>query len=55
MRAFLNNPQNTPNIKKLMGQKDFYRLRVGDVRIIFEKIENSFEIKDIGFRGEIYK
>ncbi len=33
----------------------FYRLRIGDLRIIFyEKDENIIKIHKIGFRGNIY-
>lgn len=44
------------DIKKLKGYEDFYRLRVGDLRIIFEKQDNEYIIIliDIGNRGQIY-
>lgn len=44
------------DIKPLAGKGDFYRCRVGKVRIIFQK-ENGKDqniIYDIGFRGDIY-
>ena len=42
------------DVKKLQG-KDGYRLRVGDVRIIFDIDGNILLIIRIGNRGEIYK
>ena len=44
------------NIKKMKGNwHGFYRLRIGDLRIIFyEKDENIIKIHKIGFRGNIY-
>lgn len=45
------------DVKKLQGNKDDYRLRVGDYRIIFCKDdENStILILDIAPRGDAYK
>lgn len=46
------------NIKKLAGTKeDYYRLRVGNYRIIYEKRENELIILiiRIGHRGEVYR
>ena len=44
------------DVKKLKGYEGFYRLRVGDIRIIFEKKDNEYIIIliDIGNRGQIY-
>jgi len=45
------------NIKKLAGVKeDYYRLRVGNYRIIYEKRDNDLIILiiRIGHRGEVY-
>lgn len=42
------------DVKKLQG-KDGYRLRVGDVRIIFDIEGKILCIIRIGSRGEIYK
>jgi len=46
------------NIKKLSGTKeDYYRLRVGNYRIIYEKRDKEFVILivRIGHRREIYQ
>lgn len=40
------------NVKKLTGYKDIYRVRVKDVRIIFQKDGESKLILDIGRRNE---
>lgn len=44
------------DVKKLKGYEKFYRLRVGDIRIIFEKKDDEYIIIliDIGNRGQIY-
>jgi mRNA interferase RelE/StbE len=46
------------DIKKLKGQWDgYFRLRVGQIRVIFTIIDSEIEIlliQDIGFRGGIY-
>lgn len=42
------------DVKKLQ-EKDGYRLRVGDFRIIFDKDGTVLYIIKIGNRGEIYK
>lgn len=44
------------DIKKLINTPDFYRLRVGKARIIFEIVEKKKEvwIRKIGYRGGIY-
>ncbi|MFQ5853575.1 MAG: type II toxin-antitoxin system RelE/ParE family toxin [Candidatus Binatia bacterium] len=44
-------------IKKLAGEEDIYRLRVGDYRIIYEIREKSLLILvvRIGHRSEVYR
>lgn len=48
--------ENLPNgdVKKLQGQP-FYRLRVGDFRVLFNINGQVVFISKIGNRGEIYK
>lgn len=43
------------NIKPLQGQKDFFRCRVGKIRVIFFKSDQGNVIFNIGFRGDVYK
>ncbi len=44
-----------PNIKKLSGFKSYYRLRIGDYRLGFEKInESTVRLIIIGHRKNIY-
>jgi len=40
------------DIKKLRGYKNFFRLRKGEIRIIFSRVENNVSIFDIGHRRE---
>ena len=43
------------DVKPLKGYKGFYRLRKGDIRIIFTKEKNTAVIIDIDYRKDIYK
>jgi mRNA interferase RelE/StbE len=45
------------DIKKLTGFKNYYRLRAGDYRVVFIKINEIFTIKiiKIKHRKEVYK
>lgn len=45
------------DIKPLKGRKGLYRLRFGDIRVIFsiDHKERVVYIADIGHRGDIYK
>lgn len=45
------------DIKKLINQPDFYRLRVGKMRIIFEvdTVKKEIWVRKIGYRGGIYQ
>ncbi|NMB93943.1 MAG: type II toxin-antitoxin system RelE/ParE family toxin [Flexilinea flocculi] len=57
--------ENIPNliltrqgdIKQLQGQKGFFRLRAGNIRIIFrpDRNANKIVIENIDFRGNEYK
>lgn len=51
-----NTFSELPNIKKLNGFKTYYRYRLGDYRIGFEKLsEDTIRIIIIANRKEIYK
>ena len=44
------------NIKKLTGYKSYYRLRIGEYRLGFEKItENTFRFIIVAHRKDIYQ
>ena len=43
------------DIKKLQGIDNGYRLRVGDLRVLFTLEENVIYIEKILPRGEVYK
>lgn len=43
------------DIKKLQGVKDGYRLRVGDLRVLFTIEEDMIYIDNIIPRGQAYK
>ena len=45
-----------PNVKKLTGYKTYYRFRIGDYRLGFEKInEEKIRFIIISHRKDIYK
>jgi len=54
----LTDGNSNLDIKKMVNASGFYRLRVGNVRIIFEIIKNREEteyvIRKIDYRGNIY-
>lgn len=50
----ISQEKTKQNIKKLTNTKNSYRLRVGDIRIIFEKENKTIFIRKIGYRGQIY-
>jgi mRNA interferase RelE/StbE len=43
------------NIKKLSGNKAYYRVKIGDYRIGIEKIENQIKFLTFQHRKDIYK
>lgn len=43
------------DIKKLIGYENEYRLRVGDLRVLFTVESDIITIHDIKSRGQIYK
>jgi mRNA-degrading endonuclease RelE of RelBE toxin-antitoxin system len=43
---------DTLSVKKLKGYVDYYRVRVGRVRIIFTKIEGRNVIIEVEFRND---
>jgi mRNA interferase RelE/StbE len=45
------------DVKKLKGYTEYYRLRVGDVRVVFTRNDKELLILviDIGNRGQVYE
>ena len=43
------------DVRKLKGIKNGYRLRIGDVRVLFEKEGNEINVIKIDNRGDVYK
>jgi len=43
------------DVKKLKGIRNGYRLRIGDVRVLFEKDGTQIYIVKIDNRGDVYK
>lgn len=50
-------PYMNKNVKALKGYFNTFRLRVGDIRVIYELYGNELVISviDIGYRGDVYK
>lgn len=49
--------ENLPDgdVKKLQGYKNDYRLRVGNLRVLYSVIDDIIIIKDVLPRGQAYK
>ena len=43
------------DVKKLKGIENGYRLRIGSVRVLFEKLGNKVTVIKIDSRGDVYK
>ena len=43
------------DVKKLQGYLVDYRLRVGDLRVIFSVEDDTITVKDVLPRGQVYK
>ncbi|OIP55070.1 hypothetical protein AUK10_00130 [Candidatus Gracilibacteria bacterium CG2_30_37_12] len=43
------------DIKTLKGNDNYFRCRIGKIRIIYVNMSGKIEIKSIGYRGDIYK
>ena len=54
--ALANNPF-PPDVKKLGGEEKFYRIKIGDYRIIYQVHKKSLFILvvSIGHRKEVYR
>ena len=49
-------PRPSPRLRKLVGEPGAWRLRVGDVRILFyqNKQKRLLEVYKVGYRGGVY-
>ena len=56
LSAVRNLPQGT-DIKKMAGYEHRFRLRLGDIRVIYDRFEDVLMIVvvKIGYRGDVYK
>jgi len=54
--AYLRSTPRGPDTKKLAGQKNAYRTRVGTYRIVYEIEDDKLIvwILDVGHRGSVY-
>lgn len=55
MEAILLGKLDGYDVRELEGYKHSFRLRIGTIRIIFEKVGDVFAIVDVGFRKDVYK
>lgn len=56
LSAIRKLPQGT-DIKKVAGYDSRFRLRIGDLRVIYDQVEGVLVIVivEIGYRGDVYK
>lgn len=52
---YAENPETLKNQVKKLANSPYYRLRVGDYRVIFDETGIVLEIIKIGNRGQVYK
>ncbi|MBU1111011.1 hypothetical protein KKB83_05355 [Patescibacteria group bacterium] len=54
---YFSTTQDIPNLKKLSAKRHAWRLRLGNVRILFYQNEKQqwLEVYKVGYRGGIYK
>ena len=43
------------DIKPITGKKNIFRLRIGEIRVIYFYENDEIEITAAGYRGDIYK
>ena len=43
------------DVKKLKGIENAYRLRIGGIRVLFERIGSKIHVIKIDNRGDVYK
>ena len=55
--ALLERGDRNLDIKKIQGEKNLFRIRKGDYRILFEinKTNDTFEILEVATRGKSYR
>lgn len=53
LRKLAANPPEG-DIKSLAGQEG-YRLRVGNFRVLFDRVDDEIIVYEIGQRGQVYK
>ncbi len=51
----LSKREGTKSIQKIKKHKNVYRVRVGDLRIVYKKYKKKIRIILIGHRRDIYK
>lgn len=55
-KAILQGRLQGLDVKPLRGEKNWYRCRIGDIRILFYQAENGrYVVYDAGFRGKVYR
>ncbi len=59
LEVLKQNPAPVPeyDVKKLQGLKDMYRIRIGDIRIVYQIVWEFKRIKilTVEFRGRAYR
>jgi len=51
----LESLDSIPNIKAMKGHPDYFRIRIGDYRIGFKRIDGGLRIIRFLSRGDIYR
>lgn len=49
------NPEHYTGIKRIMGKKNTFRIRIGNIRIIYTHTSQQITVIDIDYRKNIYR
>ncbi len=55
IRQYASNPSTLKNQVKKLTNSPYYRLRVGNYRVIFTETGEIMKIEKIGNRGDVYR
>ena len=56
LEQLAQNPDVMPGIKPMSGEwAGYYRMRHGDLRVIYDRLGDTIVISHVGQRGDIYK
>ena len=55
LAAIEPDTRRSPNVRKMQGAPDRYRLRVGDYRIVYDLVRRDLVVLLVSHRSDVYK